>query len=467
MVRWPHPEILKNQSLNHFRSKSLLDWKGKNMRVQENKIRIAASSTMLVATITGALAQGGCSGTTSQGDATILLGDEILNYSSSMNGSGDEERLWLANDSTGKIYSISVSRFEIEREFKISGCESIAGKRRIGFTRVIGGGRGKFAIAVGLEGYCILRADGSMDQTPVPLQGEIAQQAYSELPAGAGSSGPDSILVLSDTIGSLALLRISADGQLLAHALAGSLIPGTDEQIQSVTVMSGRDTLLTRTSNGNFYRAGISKALATGELEFAPVTLPSGMAIESILPLRGQQSRILVREKERISILDVDSMMIVEQIALDPSLEFVGESRGRWPHMAFVASDPGSLVHVVMAGPSGKLSIHRLSKISGFPTRSYISETGDNLTVVTGSRGYAASGWQPPAVYQVRLKDSLVTGRSTIEFGSIFALTERYIFNVKPSIFGLISRTEIARPENSTRLEWFNLDDALKLKNGQ
>ncbi|MEY4632001.1 MAG: hypothetical protein RIQ81_2121 [Pseudomonadota bacterium] len=430
------------------------------MKAQKNKkTRLAASKVLIVSIIT-TLVQGACSNDRNGASSTIDLGDDVVNFASSMNSNVDNDRLWLANDATGKIYSLSISKFQIERQFAVPFCDSPSPRSRcLDGARVIGSSSGKYVIAVADDEYFIVREDGSIDRNPVRLQGKIGQRAYTELPAVPGSSQPDGILALSDDLGSLALLQISPDGQVLAHVLAGSVIPDSSEQIRSAIVIPGTDTLLVRSSAEKIYRVAMSQAIAKGELELVPVTIPAGVVFESALPLRGEKSRVLVREKDKISIVDVDSMAVIEQVALDSSLVFVGEYRGRWPHMAYVSQGPNRLVHFFMVGPSGKITSHKLLAISSKPSQSFVNEAGDKLTFVAAA--YAGSMQQ---IYQVRLKDSLVTGRPRMEFGGKFALTEQYVFDIKPSIFGAMSRIEIERPENVLNMEWFNLDDALQAK---
>lgn len=432
----------------------------KNINASKVKNSIQLGISILATAMIGA-----CGSPEYLSNYTIRLDQETVGFSSSLNSSVDPDRLWLVNDATGKIYSISVSNFEIEQEFVNPSCEFKVRNKCFQNTNIIASHSGNFLIVISDDEYLILRRDGSSDHNPVRLQGRIMQSAYTELPetnvpAGIDSDpglAQDGILVLSDDLGSLAILRISATGEVLGDLVAGSIIPETGEQMRLAMVLPGTDTLLVQTSEGSLYRAAMSAALDQGDIEFVQVSLPLGMVIESTLPIRGEKSRIVVREKDKISILDVESMTIIEQVTLDPDLEFVNEQRGRWPHMTFISTTVTPIVHLYMVSPSGQIKSHKLVTVTDVPRQSYIDESGDKLTIVTDStRFYEKS------VYQIRLKDSLVIGRPKIKLGSNYAITEKYIFDVKPSVFGAMSRIEIEQPENEIQMEWFNLDEALK-----
>lgn len=411
----------------------------------------------------------GC-GTRDLAPIQIGLDAVPLNFASSLTSELGSDVLWLVNESTWRIYRLSVSRFEIEKDYPIpfefdksAGSGSVFAPDYRG-PAIISGLSGDFVIAVKNKDFSIIRADGYVDTNPVRMPGEIKGYAFAEPVAAGEKTAQRGFFAVSDTFGTLGLMQVGKNGEVEASYLAGSFLPGSDEQITAATAVPASDILLVSTSVGKLYKLRMQASIEAQDLNFEEVTLPGAMEVESFAPVRGFSDRIMVRQKDKISILDIKSMAVVEEVAIDNSLQLAAESRSGWPHMIFqkIQVDGASSANVqgdsrlviVMAGPSGKLSMHRVLQTAGNPLHSHVNSKGETLTLVSGGNFRSDA-----MITRVRLKDSLILGQEAIDLSRRFAVTDQHIIDIKSSVFGAMSRIEIGRPENVAKLEWFNKEN--------
>lgn len=400
----------------------------------------------------------------------ISLDAKAFNFASSLTSNlGSSDVLWLVNESTWRIYRLSVSRFEIEKDYPMP-FESEGpvehGNHFSGYSQspgIITGLSGEYVMVMKDRDLAIIRADGSVDTNPVRMPGEIKSYAFAEPTTEGEKTAQRGFLAVSDAMGTLGLMQINRSGQVEASYLAGSILPGSDEQMTAGTAVPASDMLLVSTSGGKLYKLRIQASIEAQELNLEEVTLPAGMEVQSFLPVPGYSDRIMVRQKDKISILDINSMTVVDEVAVDPTMQLAAEFRGAWPHMIFQqnqvvdartnAVQSSSRLVFVMAGPSGKLSTHRVLQ-TGVPLHSYVNSKGDVMTFVSGGNYRLRS-----TITRLRLKDSLVLGQEAIDLGERFAITDQHIIDIKPSVFGAMSRVEIGRPDNVVKLEWFNKEN--------
>jgi hypothetical protein len=406
-----------------------------------------------------------CSG---QESSTINLGNQLTGYvssftSSSMGSDLANDTLYVVNDATRRIYGIAMDKFEITREFKSPVGES--GGDPMG---LIAGPDGKSMIVIAKNQYAIVRQDDSVQVNPVRMQGRIQSYAFSK---DAG------VLVMSDHLGSLALIKIADDGSVGESLLVGGILPESYKRIKSAVVIPGTEKMILLTDESDLYVLDLSGSIKAQELQISPVQLPRVMQVDSIMPIPGNPDRILVREFRTLAIVDYVAGKIIEEVTTDETMSFVAEFSSRWPHVAFAKSnqsyyptfsnrtesikDIGDLkdILVYMVGPKGNISKHKLNVEYGTPVQSYVDAAGETITYLSFLGGSVGR------VSKVRLSDSLFLGHvDKLSVGKV-ALTEKHVVVVQNSVIGAMSRIETLRPENVVTLEGFNLENIKRAAN--
>lgn len=404
-----------------------------------------------------------------QESSTINLGNQLTGYvssftSSSMGSDLANDTLHVVNDATRRIYSIAMDKFEITREFKSPVGES--GGEPMG---LIAGPDGKSMIVIAKNQYAIVRQDDSVQVNPVRMQGRIQSYAFSK---DAG------VLVMSDHLGSLALIKITDDGSVGESLLVGAFfLPESSKRIKSAVVIPGTEKMILLTNESDLYVLDLSGSIKAQELQISPVQLPRVMQFDSIMPIPGNPDRILVREFRTLAIVDYVAGKMIEEVTPDETMSFVAEFSSRWPHVAFAKSnqsyyptfsnrtesikDIGDFkdILVYMVGPKGNISKHKLNVEYGTPVQSYVDAAGESITYLSLDRRNERS------VSKVRLSDSLYLGRvDELSVGKV-TLTEKHVVVVKNSVMGAMSRIETQRSENVVTLEGFNLENIKRAAN--
>ncbi|NBQ52205.1 MAG: hypothetical protein EBU49_01305 [Proteobacteria bacterium] len=400
-----------------------------------------------------------CSG---QESSTINLGNQLTGYvssftSSSMGSDLANDTLYVVNDATRRIYGIAMDKFEITREFKSPVGES--GGDPMG---LIAGPDGKSMIVIAKNQYAIVRQDDSVQVNPVRMQGRIQSYAFSK---DAG------VLVMSDHLGSLALIKIADDGSVGESLLVGGILPESYKRIKSAVVIPGTEKMILLTDESDLYVLDLSGSIKAQELQISPVQLPRVMQVDSIMPIPGNADRILVREFRTLAIVDYVAGEIIEEVTPDETMSFVAEFSSRWPHVAFAKSNQSYYpnfsngtestkgITVYMVGPKGNISKHKLNVEYGTPVQSYVDAAGETITYLSFLGGSVGR------VSKVRLSDSLFLGHvDQLSVGKV-ALTEKHVVVVQKSVMGAMSRIETLRPENVVTLEGFNLENIKRAAN--
>lgn len=359
------------------------------------------------------------------------------------------------------------------------------------------GRNNQFFILKEKRGFGILKRGGAYLKSPVPMFGEITAVSYDY------TSGR---LIVQDNLSSVALIRLSDAGDVIASWIGGPIIDGENGILAGTLLRSG--TIAVSMTDHKLAKIDFDASLAAGSWSFTrfdfPLSTPSsavaGLSIWSddedefdydtvqnakrqdknedwvsnfsvdaddstvsteqkgvfwLSPVDSLDHVVMARSAEAIYTIDFDSMTLADTVLLaanETGLHFNRNS-------GHVIISDGSLKNhfLVHAGPDGKLlrkKIHNIP-VAGVEVNrnvefSVMDALTGTLTVMAGVNGQRT-------IFRNRLSDGLFVGAVDVKNFERTVLTNQHVIEIFDYELGKAVRSTIQNPDDKVEVKAYNL----------
>lgn len=403
-------------------------------------------------------------------------------------------------------YNKQVTIFQVE-PFDVTAALELP--RNVDSEAFFAGRNNQFFILKEKRGFGILKRNGDYLKNPVPMFGEIVAVSYDD------SHGR---LIVQDNLASVALIRLSDAGDVVASWIGGPIIDGENGILAGTLLRNG--TIAVSLTDGQLAKIDFDVTIAAGAWSFTlfdfPVAAPAlpvvpvpivaaltawsddedyeaddtnlktslnqaGPKVEWtknfsnskvgsnesapesglywLSPVDTFDQMVMARTSTAIYIIDFEKMTLVDTITLvdgESGLHFNRNSG----HV--IVSNAGQSSHqLIHVGPDGKLL---RKKIHNIPVAGVNIDRGVEFSVmdaVSGTLTVMAGLDGQRTIYRNRLSDGLFVGAVDVENFERTVLTGQHVIEILEYELGKAVRTEIQNPDHKVEVKAYNLPQAL------
>jgi len=402
-------------------------------------------SKLLLVTIAGITAVACSSGEPAHlepGATVVDLGSApTLSASPLTTTSVAKDAVVLVDPSARAAHVVRVEPFQIERTLPLDHTHATGGILVGPDVRYI----------VGLSGSdIVVHGAHATRVNPVVLPGQrIASVAFD---ADAG------LLALADEFESLALLQLSADGDVEGAWLGGPLL-GDDGALGAGGFIGG-GRLVSGLSGGRLAVIDVRGSIAAQTWTYRVLNVPNLDRANFIARIPDAERLALVGGTSRLFVLDTDTGAVVSEMAIADAGSRSWSTLGR-PHVTVPTTDEAQPLRVIYPDATGKFVEKKLKSRAGAEKaggvaleQSHLDQARGILTLVAKDR---AGKVETRYVARYRLTDSLLLDVSELpRIGDVALAPDHYVVRF-PSQLGALERRKYGRIPDLDRLENFNL----------
>lgn len=258
-----------------------------------------------------------------------LIGEILANFSKLANESGtDQNKIAMFDESVRKVHL-----FDLNQNKLVASVDVVESSNQDKHA-VLYDENGNYIVDITSGGFAITDKYGVSQINPIKLIGK---------PLSAAFRSDLGILVVYDDVGSIGLLKLSAQGKVLQSWVGGSKISLLSQAVISSGDLLDNQHLVTSLSDGSLAEIDIIQTLNQKKwiYNIIPTTLKTAKWVSRIPNMTSQVLLRISDDSHKIYIFDLDNQTVLDSYTVDGILE--KSSRVSNPHLLILSNDKQSM----------------------------------------------------------------------------------------------------------------------------
>ena len=295
---------------------------------------------------------------------TNIIGDKLEDMSSLTSEQGTDIRQIAVFDQTvGRIHQFDTSNLNIERSLPV---QNPGDQHSVLFNP-----EGNYIIDFSTKHVSIYDRQGQAQHNPISFVGKPVSAAFRP------SLG---LVVIYDSLMSVGILKLDADGRVIAKWKGGPDL-GSNRTIAAGDIDAGGKLILAL-SDGSLVKVDTDQVLSNQAWPTGLTGMPTGQEdIQWLAAVRGQANQVLVATKYRIFLFDTQAASVIGAVASMRG-NVLKRSKGVDAHVvsgAYWSGDAPTFLYY--AGPAGVMS-KQLTRMPAGVTNSRLDLVANSWTLV-------------------------------------------------------------------------------------